>query len=538
MRPLSVQVLPRRRFSWSGNQLRSRFLGLALFISLTALFAGGAGAGAGQAPSSALPAGSGGPIIVWLPASAPAGDLPGRVDLYYDGLAGRMVAAGPDMMGELEERGGSRIPIGGDEALYVFLVRDASVAEFMPPARVLLRAGHEVVLATPGASPWLTAQSAQAQPGLRQPLRIWRQPVPWPVSVTPPPVQPMTPDPLIQQMINSITAASYHATWQTLDDFETRYAYTAQNEQASQWILDRFHAYGLSAAFHYFNDGGQRRNVIATLPGLVDPSKVVYITGHFDSISDTPNQCAPGADDDASGSNAVLEAARVLSQYPFQYTIKFACFNEEEQGMVGSAAYVTDIANQGENVIGVFDCDMLAYRGTDPAPPDLVIYTNSASQSLATAISNAIATYEPGLLEPVVTVSGLEGSDYASFWHHNYKAVCSIEDEAWADDFCPWYHSCNDRIEQYPTDYALYCTRANVAALAATALPLNPSGPFLVMGSSRIDDDNSGGSHGNGDGQLNPGETIELYVTVRNVGEPRPRTFTASSARPAAMSPS
>jgi hypothetical protein len=471
-------------------------------------------------PGSAASAAAGPPATAtfWLPSPAPLDDLRGRANLYFDGMDGRVLRADSGLTAVIESRGGERIDVAGEEVLYVYLVEDAGKAEFDPPARVLARAGHEVLVATPGEAPRLTAAADLVLHGLKQPVRLPSSPVPWPAQSVVVPSAPRDADPMVQQIVNSITTGTYQPGWQTLDDFETRYAYTSQNLAASQWILDRFHSYGLSAAFHFFQDSGTRRNVIATLPGVVDPSRVVYICSHFDATSPTPNTCAPGADDNGSGTEAVLEAARVMSQYLFQYTIKFACFNEEEQGLVGSAAYVNDIAQQGENVIAVYDADMIAYRGTDPAPPDLVIYSNSASQSIATTLADAANTYAPGQLEPIIHVEALEGSDYASFWHHNYKAVCGIEDEAWGSDFCPWYHTCNDRIEQYPQDYVLYCTRAMVAATAITAMPLNPSGPFLVLGSTLVDDDMSGGSQGNGDGVLNPGETIELYATVRNVG--------------------
>ena len=455
---------------------------------------------------------------VWVPSSTTAEGLAETTVLYYDGVAGRLVGAGAGEIAGIVARGGQQLDVAEGDVLYVFLVEDAQRAAFEPPARVLLSAGHEVLVATPGDAPRLTPASARSLSGLKQPVRIDRSPIPWPAEILPPPSQPREADPLVQQMVNDLTTANYVASWQRLDDFETRYTYATQNEQATQWILDQFHSIGLSASFHYYQDGGQRRNVIATLPGIVDPAKVVYICGHLDATSDTPYTCAPGADDNASGTTAVIEAARVMSRYLYQYTIKFACFNGEEQGLLGSAAYVAYIAGQGEDVVAAYNCDMIAYRGTDPAPPDLVIYTNSASQNVATTLSNAIQTYTPGLLQPVVHVENLTGSDHVSFWDHGYKAVCAIEDEAWGDDFCPWYHTCEDRIERYPQDYAVNCAKANLAAVAVTALPVNPTGPYLVMGNALIDDDTIGGSNGNGDGVINPGETIELWVTVRNVG--------------------
>ncbi len=489
-------------------------LACALFGFHPVLGAGTAGTAdqAGFQLASAAAAGE----VWWAPAGSGAEALSPRPDLYYDGMAGRIVGATAETMAPIGAA--QPLQLSPGEVLYVYLVEDGAKAAFDPPARVLLRERHEVVVATRGDVPTLTVAAVQSLSGLRQPVRVSPVPTFWPTAVAPAPEQPRTIDPIVQAIVAGITQANYMATWQVLDDFEDRYYTNAGNTAASQYIYDKLTSFGLSAQFHYFSQSGQRRNVIATLPGLVDPTKVVYICAHFDAISDTPDVCAPGADDNASGIAAVIEAARIMSQYQFQYTVKFAGFNCEEQGLIGSAAYVAQIASQGENVVGVYDADMIAYRGTDTGAADLVVYTNPASQPLANTLATCISDYVPGTLEPVIHVDTLEGSDYASFWHHGYPAICAIEDEAWGTDFCPWYHTCNDRIERYPTDYCVNCTKAIVAALSTIALPLNPTGPYLIVQSSQIDDDSNGGTIGNGDGVLNPGETVDLWVTIRNVG--------------------
>jgi len=363
-------------------------IGLALAVLLT------------SAAGAALAAAD---LKAWIPGQAQAGLAESGILLFHRGSEGTLVGLDRAQLARLSERGAQAVLTRPEETLYVVLLENASAASFEGGARVLWRGRHEVLVATGGRAPVLTEAAAASMRGLVQPVRIGTRPLPWSAPVVEPPSFPREADPIVQDMVDSITEATYVATWQTLDDFENRYAYHAQNNVATQWILEEFQSYGLSAEYHYFNDGGQRRNVIATLPGVVDPSRVVYITGHLDATSGPPNSCAPGADDNGSGTAAVLEAARVLSQYRFQYTVKFAAFNNEEQGLVGSAAYCNTIAGQGENVIAVFNADMISYRGTDPAPADLIIYTNNNSQPIATILEQAADTYVANLFKLVRT---------------------------------------------------------------------------------------------------------------------------------------
>jgi len=453
--------------------------------------------------------------FLWLPGGETPTEAEARYLLHYRSETGQVLSPLP---GVVVDPGATRLSLVQDEELFAVLLSDADAAEFQFPARVLIRNGHEVLVASSEGTPRLTEAAAELQHGLVQPVHISSAALPWRREIGTPPPASREHDPIIQAMVDALTTEAYMATWQSLEDFVTRYTHAPQNELAAQWMLEQFQSFGLDAEFHTYQQSGTRKNVVATLPGLVDPSRVVYITAHFDATSPTPETCAPGADDNGSGTAAVLEAARILSQYPFEYTIKFVCFNGEEQGLYGSAAYVSDIYSAGEDVIGCYNIDMIAYRGTDPAPPDLILYTDSASAFLAYAVRDACDDYLPGLIEPVVLVEALSASDHASFWNYGYAAICAIEEEAWGSDFCPWYHTCEDLIWRYPEDYVLNCAKANLAALAATALPLNPSGPYLVMSAKVLDDDDLPPSDGDGDGIANPGESIEIWVTLRNVG--------------------
>jgi hypothetical protein len=94
-------------------------------------------------------------------------------------------------------------------------------------------------------------------------------------------------------------------------------------------------------------------NVVAIQRGTSDPDRVVIITGHIDSrVTDVMNASAdaPGANDDGSGTAAVIEAARVLSRHRFAGTIVYAALSGEEQGLVGGRILADYARAQGWRV--------------------------------------------------------------------------------------------------------------------------------------------------------------------------------------------
>jgi hypothetical protein len=289
---------------------------------------------------------------------------------------------------------------------------------------------------------------------------------------------------VIDQMVNAVDTATYAATLQSLVDFGTRYSYSDEILDAADWIHGRLTGFGLTVERDEFSISSYtRENIIATIPGQVHPDEVLFITAHYDSISNDPYNAAPGADDNGSGSSAVIEAARVLSQYAFERTIIFACFAGEEQGLYGSFAYTADVLATGMDVIGCINFDMIAYSGSDPAPPDLIIYTNTASLSLAGQFEDAALHYFPDDLEPVIiNDSGMTASDHAAFWSRGYPAVFGCEAEPWTADFNPLYHTTNDLPDILDMDYAANVTRAGLAAVADLAVPLATGEARVVSG--------------------------------------------------------
>jgi hypothetical protein len=103
-------------------------------------------------------------------------------------------------------------------------------------------------------------------------------------------------------------------------------------------------------------------NVMAVQRGTADPNRVVIISGHIDSrVSDVMNSTAdaPGANDDGSGTAAVIEAARILSKRKFPYTIVYAPLTGEEQGLLGGKILADYAKAQGWEVIAQLNNDII-----------------------------------------------------------------------------------------------------------------------------------------------------------------------------------
>jgi len=113
------------------------------------------------------------------------------------------------------------------------------------------------------------------------------------------------------------------------------------------------------------------RNIFVDLPGTDLAGEVLLISAHFDAVPGSP-----GADDDGTGTAAILELARVLKDQPTRRTIRLALFNLEECGLIGSTRYVmslnrddapnapggpVEVAKKKESIIGMVSLEMLGY---------------------------------------------------------------------------------------------------------------------------------------------------------------------------------
>jgi len=195
------------------------------------------------------------------------------------------------------------------------------------------------------------------------------------VGAAPPPKRPSSPDAKLRAIIQPVSAAQMKRTVEKLVSFGTRHTLSSQTDSnrgigaAVRWAEAEMKSYRLPTLQVCDRVTGRRIpapvrvcNAVAIQRGTERPNDVVIITGHIDSRVSDPMDAvkdAPGANDDGSGTAAVIEAARVLSKHKFPGTIVYAALSGEEQGLHGGKIMADYAKAQGWNVIANLNNDII-----------------------------------------------------------------------------------------------------------------------------------------------------------------------------------
>ncbi len=225
-------------------------------------------------------------------------------------------------------------------------------------------------------------------------------------------------DPEIEKMVQEISPDSLKSYIKTMVAFGTRNTLSIQTDPkrgigaARNWVLGKFNEFakqstGRLSAFidtTTLQPDGRRidvttllGNVVATLKGT-DPAdnRIFIISGHLDNMRSSPTERigdAPGANDDASGTAAVIECARILSKYDFPATIIFVAVSGEEQGLLGST-FMSEKAKKenlptgqaGWNIEAVLNNDIMGSNNSNE--------TNIINNTKVRVFSEGLPAYE------------------------------------------------------------------------------------------------------------------------------------------------
>ena len=257
-------------------------------------------------------------------------------------------------------------------------------------------------------------------------------------------------------------------------------------------------------------------NVFAALKGTSDPTRVYVISGHYDSMCSSPTDAkcdAPGANDDASGTAAVIEIARVMSKMKFDATIIFMTVAGEEQGLLGAGYFAEQAKLKRMDIEAMFTNDIIGGVTTFKNSPDRNsvrvfsegVPTNetdaeagtrrsvggendSASRQLARFIKETADLYSPKFRVQMIYRRDryLRGGDHIPFVERGFSAVRFTEPN---EDYDHQHQNLRtengkfygDTIEFVDFDYVANVARVNAASLARLALaPARPKNVGIV----------------------------------------------------------
>jgi hypothetical protein len=335
-----------------------------------------------------------------------------------------------------------------------------------------------------------------------------------PAAAVPP---PPTPEVALRDIALRVSGERMKKDVEKLVSFGTRHTLSSQTDPkrgigaAVRWAEAEMKSFGLETLQTCDTVTGRRVptptkvcNAVAIQRGTERPNDVVIITGHIDSrVTDPMNATAdaPGANDDGSGTAAVIESARVLSKHKFPGTIVYAALSGEEQGLLGGKILADYAKAQGWNVIANLNNDIVGNScGSDGVCNDKVVRVFSEGprwqghEALAKQIrslggendapSRNISRYLDSLADRLNI--GLDvmqvwrndrfgrGGDHTEFLNAGYPAVrlsVAVEDYEHQHQDLRTENGIKygDTIDEMDFPYLEKVTKLNVAALAAIA---------------------------------------------------------------------
>ena len=182
----------------------------------------------------------------------------------------------------------------------------------------------------------------------------------------------------VRAVVSQVSVERITAHAERLHSFGSKYIGTPGNAAAADNLIERLREMGYDPERQTFQTaaGPRTANVVARLEGTADPDLVYTISSHFDSEA-----VSPGADDNGSGTTALLEAARVLRGSPQPATIEFAFLSGEEAGLLGAIEYVQRALREDERILGALNNDMVGWTN-DHRLDNTVRYSNAGIRDI------------------------------------------------------------------------------------------------------------------------------------------------------------
>jgi Tol biopolymer transport system component len=263
----------------------------------------------------------------------------------------------------------------------------------------------------------------------------------------------------VKQAVDAVSTARIFGYEKALFDFDSKHISQPGNKLAGEYLFDTYKSFGYEPELQWFDNqnahGGKTANVIATLKGTVNPELVYVVSSHYDSVAG-----GPGADDDSSGTAALLEAARVLAGRPLPATIVFASFTGEEAGLLGSREFVRRAVEGNVRIVGALNNDMIGWAN-DQRLDNTIRYSNPGIRDIqhgAAMLFTRLITYD---------ALYFKSTDAAAYYDAYGDIVGGIGSHPVLSN--PHYHQAHDYLEFINHQLVAETSKTTVATLMLLA---------------------------------------------------------------------
>jgi hypothetical protein len=272
----------------------------------------------------------------------------------------------------------------------------------------------------------------------------------------------------IEYIINNtnISTLNYYLN-KLINEYKGRVTGTNVCDTTSDWIYDEFGKMeNLKVEKQFWRNIGniyhkfklyQGYNIVAELDGLLDTKEYYVFSAHYDC----GNKDSQGALDNAAGVAALVTVAKALSQFEFNYSIKFIAFSGEEQGLLGSYYYAKEAYENGDNILGVLNADVIGNNTYSTNKHFLLrAFSPESGNRIIEKMNYTSNKYNIGI---TVSKDNYQGhSDDKAFDDYGFPAMHLFQS---GNNMECYYGNANDTIKLINLSYLL-----NVSKLIATSL--------------------------------------------------------------------
>lgn len=260
----------------------------------------------------------------------------------------------------------------------------------------------------------------------------------------------IAPSQKIMKTIEEVEVENLKADVASLSAYKTRSAGSEDNKRAVAWVQERLTKLGYRTQQICYR--AEVCSVVADQRGGGQPG-IFLVIAHIDSVG----KDFAGADDNGSGTSALLEMAKVLAPLGLRHNLRFFVTNGEENGLLGAKHYAQLLTGTGEirQIKLAINMDMVGYNSNGIVE----LETDAAFEGLVEEVAQLVHSYTS--LKPKITL-GAWGSDHVPFLERKVPTLLTIED--WSTK-TPCYHASCDKPDTINYEYAAEITKLNIATI-------------------------------------------------------------------------